>query len=66
MIETSTLEKAAQSGISRRRFFGYAGALAGAVGGREQEDGVVSQTASPRAPAPCGLPLLDCEPGRSS
>jgi len=30
MIETSTLEKAAQSGISRRRFFGYAGALAGA------------------------------------
>jgi hypothetical protein len=30
MIETSTLEKAAHSGISRRRFFGYAGALAGA------------------------------------
>jgi len=30
MIENSTLEKAAQSGISRRRFFGYAGALAGA------------------------------------
>jgi hypothetical protein len=30
MIENSTLEKAAQSAISRRRFFGYAGALAGA------------------------------------
>ena len=30
MIETSTLEKAAHSGMSRRRFFGYAGALAGA------------------------------------
>lgn len=30
MTETSTLEKAAQFGISRRRFFGLAGALAGA------------------------------------
>ena len=29
MIETSTLEKAAHAGLSRRRFFGLAGALAG-------------------------------------
>jgi hypothetical protein len=30
MLETSTLDKTEQRGISRRRFFGYAGALAGA------------------------------------